>query len=62
MLRWITRILIGLCGILIAALTAGASYQWIATRNYQAATDELLHMTESAAEVRGSRHTRPLLS
>ena len=38
MLRWITRILIGLCGILVAALIAGASYQWIATRNDLAAT------------------------
>ena len=61
MLRWITRILIGLCGILIAALTAGASYQWIATRNYQAATDELLHMTEGASEVRAVAARSPLL-
>ena len=37
MWRWTKRILIGLCGLLVVAALAGATYQWIATRNDLAA-------------------------
>jgi pimeloyl-ACP methyl ester carboxylesterase len=32
MRRWATRVLIGLCSVIITAALAGATYQWIATR------------------------------
>jgi pimeloyl-ACP methyl ester carboxylesterase len=38
MWRWITRVLIGLCGVVIVAVIAGATYQWIATWQDLAAT------------------------
>jgi pimeloyl-ACP methyl ester carboxylesterase len=38
MWRWTTRVLVGLCSLLIVAAIAGASYQWIATRSDLAAT------------------------
>ena len=38
MRRWATRVLIGLCGLIITAALAGTAYQWIATRRDLAAT------------------------
>ncbi len=38
MWRWTKRILVGLCGLLILAAAAGATYQWVATRQDLAAT------------------------
>lgn len=38
MRRWATRVLIGLCSLIIMAVLAGATYQWIATRRDLAAT------------------------
>ncbi|HVR69302.1 MAG TPA: hypothetical protein VMT87_00540, partial [Vicinamibacteria bacterium] len=32
MWRWTRRALVGLCGLVIAAAAAGATYQWLATR------------------------------
>jgi pimeloyl-ACP methyl ester carboxylesterase len=37
MWRWAKRTLIGLCGLLVIAVSAGAAYQWIATRRDLAA-------------------------
>jgi pimeloyl-ACP methyl ester carboxylesterase len=37
MLRWTKRTLIALCGLVVVAALAGATYQWIATRNDLAA-------------------------
>ena len=31
--RWRKRALVGLCGMIVVAIAAGAAYQWIATRN-----------------------------
>ena len=33
MWRWAKRTLVGLCGLLVVAVSAGAAYQWIATRD-----------------------------
>ena len=38
MWRWTTRILVGLCGLIVVAALTGASYQWLATRKDLAAT------------------------
>lgn len=38
MRRWMRRIAVGLCGLLLAIAIAGAGYQWIATRREVAAT------------------------
>jgi pimeloyl-ACP methyl ester carboxylesterase len=38
MRRWTTRILIGLCGLIVVAALSGAVYQWVATRRELAAT------------------------
>jgi pimeloyl-ACP methyl ester carboxylesterase len=38
MRRWTTRILIGLCGLIVMAALSGAVYQWVATRRELAAT------------------------
>ena len=38
MLRWVKRVLIGVCGLFIVAVLTGATYQWIATRNDLSAT------------------------
>jgi pimeloyl-ACP methyl ester carboxylesterase len=38
MWRWIRRTLLALCGLLLVAAVAGATYQWIATRRDLAAT------------------------
>ena len=36
--RWTRRLLVGLLGLFILALVAGATYQWVATRNELAST------------------------
>ena len=38
MRRWIQRVFIGLCGLVLAIAMAGVSYQWLATRREIAAT------------------------
>ena len=38
MLRWVKRVLIVVCGLLIVAVLTGATYQWTATRNELRAT------------------------
>ena len=38
MLRWVKRVLIVVCGLLIVAVLTGATYQWMATRNELCAT------------------------
>jgi pimeloyl-ACP methyl ester carboxylesterase len=38
MRRWTIRILIGLCGLIVVAALAGATYQWLATRRELAET------------------------
>jgi pimeloyl-ACP methyl ester carboxylesterase len=38
MRRWTSRLLVGLCGSIVVAALAGATYQWLATRKDLAAT------------------------
>ncbi|HEY7058107.1 MAG TPA: alpha/beta hydrolase [Vicinamibacterales bacterium] len=38
MRRWTSRLLVGLCGLIVVAVLAGTAYQWLATRKDLAAT------------------------
>jgi hypothetical protein len=38
MWRWTRRILVGLIGLFLLAVVAGATYQWVATRKELAST------------------------
>jgi pimeloyl-ACP methyl ester carboxylesterase len=46
MRRWTIRILVGLCGLIVAAALVGAAYQWLATRKDLAATPPPGHLVD----------------
>ena len=45
-MRWTTRILVGLCGLIVVAAVTGATYQWLATRKDLTATPPPGHLVD----------------
>jgi pimeloyl-ACP methyl ester carboxylesterase len=46
MRRWTSRLLVGLCGLIVVAALAGTTYQWLATRRDLAATPPPGHLVD----------------